>query len=267
MQTRSLFAAAVFATWISVDDVSALTLGPDTFGYTATDEVAFAFEDISTSSNAARHFADLDGFGGRFGDPLGFSFSFYGTTYDTIAFTSNGAIAFDTTTITSDNRSLTDPNPFAPLPDVHPYIAVLWDGWGTGSPGTDAVYLEVRGTPGEQRAIVQWNRIGGLPGELSAGLATFQAILFEGTNDLLFQYADVITDDLRNNGGSATVGIRNTNGTSTGKVLQWSLDSPVITDGLAILFSPNATSVTEPGSAVLLALGLLGLAGMRRRCT
>ena len=91
---------------------------------------------------------------------------------------------------------------------------------------------------------------------------TFQVVLFE-SGDILFHYFDVTTlVSPSNNGGSATVGIRNAGGTSSGEFLQWSHDEPVLSYGQTILFS-----VPEPATASLLLAGLAVLAGDRRRGT
>ena len=71
-------------------------------------------------------------------------------------------------------------------------------------------------------------------------------ILYEATNEIKFQYADVdFGDPLFNNGASATVGI-NQDATTA---LQVSFNQPVIQNGQAILFSP-ATILTASDSDI-----------------
>ena len=67
---------------------------------------------------------------------------------------------------------------------------------------------------------------------------TFQVLLFENSNNILFQYQRCYGQDgfhsQSSNGGFATVGIEDPTGV-TG--IEYSYNQPVITDGLAILFS------------------------------
>jgi hypothetical protein len=76
---------------------------------------------------------------------------------------------------------------------------------------------------------------------------TFQAILFEGTNDILLQYRDVYSGSSRDYGASATVGIRDRDGHLNGENLQWSYNAGVISSGQAILYR-----VPEPATLWLL---------------
>ena len=82
--------------------------------------------------------------------------------------------------------------------------------------------------------IVEWyNR----PHFNDIGSSTFEAILYEATNEIKFQYAGRrLRRPAYNNGASATVGI-NKNATTA---LQVSFNQPVIQNGQAILFTPAA---------------------------
>ncbi len=229
-----------------VDD-DATIIGPDAFGYRAMDGVAFAFEDISITG--MRVLAGLDD---RFvSAPLGFSFSFYGTAYDRVYFSDNGLITFSEGTAASSNRDLSQhSSPGGEYSSSLPAIAALWDDWqfqyGSGpepsDPQPDAAYCLLAGLPGERRFIVQWNRVFGFGGGLPYGSpssVTFQAILFEGSHDILFQYLDVDSGDGGAWGGTATVAIANSNGHASGENLQWSFMQPSIGNELALLFTPN----------------------------
>ena len=106
--------------------------------------------------------------------------------------------------------------------------------WDDIDADTGDVYWEVQGTAPNRMLIVEWyNR----PHFSNIGSATFEAILYETTNEIKFQYADVdFGDPALNNGASATVGI-NKNATTA---LQVSFNQPVIQNGQAILFTPAA---------------------------
>jgi hypothetical protein len=202
----------------------------DVFGY-ARSAAPFAFEDISGSGTRVLANADDE----NFSAPLGFFFSFYGRSYSQVNFTPNGLITLGGTTTFTGNNNLTTTAPTGNFPA----IAVLWDDWATlinGNPGADAVYYQTLGTPGNRRFIVQWNNIFGY--STSPSGVTFQAILFGTNGNILYQYLDVDSGDVRSNGAQATVGIRDTDGHLNGKNSQWSFNEAAITNGQTILFSP-----------------------------
>jgi len=96
-------------------------------------------------------------------------------------------------------------------------IAVLWDDWETQSPGSDGVYYKTIGTAGSRQFIVQWNKIIPVNGT-GTNAVTFEARLFEGSNDILFSYFQVNvaeTNLVASLGAGATVGIRDMSGQTT----------------------------------------------------
>jgi len=228
----------------------AAVIGPDAFGYTATDEVPFAFRDIGTTGTPVLAGTDDQ----AVAISLPFAFDFYGTRYTTAFVSSNGLLSFGAPNDSFANVSLTGPV----VPD-RPTIAVLWDDWSFVPTGpTDAVRLQALGAPGGREFVVQWNRARSFLGP-QGNTVTFQAILFEDSRDILLQYADVLTGDFRDRGGSATVGIRDVAGHTNGRNLQWSFNQFAIRDGQAIRIS--AAVIPEPGGLTLGGIGLVGLAG------
>jgi len=197
-------AAAVLAACSSVG--SASVIGPDSFGYRATNDIPFTFEDIS--GTGTRVLAGLDD-GTTFRN-IGFNFSFYGTTYNQVGFSSNALMTFGGTNGNFSNQNFT-----GSLSVNLPSIAPLWDDWQFFQGGTDAAYYQTLGAVGSRRFITQWNLAGGFAS--SPSLITIQAVLFEGSNDILLRYLDVDSGDFRAFGGSSTVGIRDTNGQSNGE--------------------------------------------------
>jgi hypothetical protein len=150
-----------------------------------------------------------------------------------------------------------------------PLMAVFWDDLTFEPDGTDAVYYETRGTLGSQIFIAQWNQVAGFGSAINeSSLATFEAVLYEGSNALLIAYQDIDFGNDRTNGGSATVGIQG----PEGQYLQWlandvgeiEFDPPISSDQF-ILFSTELTVVPEPDSLALVGLGVLGFATTRIR--
>jgi len=252
-------AAFIAVGTLGIGQAEALTIGPDAFGYRATDEVPFIFQDIS--GIGTRVLAGADDATTSAG--LGFNFNFYGTNYNSVSWSPNGLMTFGGSNSQFFNINLTTEAPSGNLPS----IAVLWDDWQFFSPGTDASYFyTTMGAPGSRRFITQWNFAEGFFDSPSP--VTFQSVLFEGTNDILFSYLDVDSGDFRSFGGDATVGIRDTNGHLNGENLQWSFNSPVIRNRESICFSTSGcrSVVPEPASTLgLLAFGAFGAGSLLKR--
>jgi hypothetical protein len=222
------FALAAFAA-----RVVAAGIGPDSFGYSAASTGAFAFTNIT---NGTRILVLVDDTPVTVN--LGFNFNFYGSNYATVSISPNGLLTFGGTSADFNNVNLS--SSVAPSNNL-PCIAVLWDDWETQSIGSDAIYHRTSGTPGSRQFAVQWNKVIPVNG---AGVdpVTFQARLFEGSNTILFSYADtVVADDPGySHGAGATVGIRDRDGHLNGRHLLWSHNQAVIANGLNLLFTrPN----------------------------
>ncbi|MGD8978933.1 MAG: hypothetical protein PVH23_02545, partial [candidate division WOR-3 bacterium] len=99
------------------------TGGPDDFGYTWIDSEApggptFNWVDISGTGTATA-MGDDDHYW-----PVPFTFTFYGTTFDTLAIESNGTIAFEDQYVTLGNQSLPW---YSATYDIIHLIAPYWD--------------------------------------------------------------------------------------------------------------------------------------------
>ncbi len=128
----------------------------------------------------------------------GFTFPFYGTTYDSLAFSNQGLITFGGTNTSSGNGDLRS------TPQL-PTIATLWDSFvfdqtGVGS-ASRTIYWKVVGTGLEQQLIVQWNNANPFT---SSNYLTFQAIL-STDGSIQFNYANNV---LASAVASATVGVK-----------------------------------------------------------
>ena len=256
----ALIPAGVALTLVFPPLAQATDIGPDAFGYSATDEAAFSWIDISPTGTPALSGVDDSPAASA---NLGFTFNFYGADYTSVDWSANGLLTFGGPNTQFTNVDLTTASPFANAPT----IAALWDDWEFISDGSDQTYYQTLGSPGSQMFVVQWNDANGF--FESPSPVTFEAILFEGSNDILLQYADVDSGDSRSFGGESTVGIRDIDGESNGRVLQWSFDNNVIPNQYAIRFSTGepvtpSPVIPEPASLSLMTLGLLGLGVAKR---
>ena len=204
--------------------------GPDAFGYSVAATTAFSFTNI-TDGNHVLYFSDDE----AITVDVGFSFNFYGANYSTVSFNPNGLITFGGESTDFNNVNLA--TTVAPSNNL-PAIAVLWDDWETEAFGADGLYYKTVGAVGSRQFIVQWNNVMPVNGP-GTNTVTFQARLFEGSNQILLSYLDVVVSDdpSYGNGAFATVGIRDTNGQTNNRNLLWSYNQAVITNGENLLFT------------------------------
>jgi len=226
-------------------DLGGRSGGPDYFGYTYLDSnslIGPAYEWIEISGTGTEVLPSSDdAWVGNIN--LGFFFNYYGTDYSQLAIGNNGLLFSGVGTSQYVNQPITQ------TPSIHGLIAPFWDDivtWGSAG----AIYYETRGTAPNRKFIVEWYDNQHYYSSTSG--ITFEAILYEGTNNILFQYMDVDFGSVYgstsadrppyNNGGSATVGIEDT----TGNIgLQYSFNEQVINPGLAILFKFPAFAGTN----------------------
>lgn len=208
--------------------------GPDYFGYTFKDsnvEGGPAYDWIEISNTGTMILPDSDDYYVE-GIPVGFFFNYYGTDYSQVSITNNGITLASGGTGEYSNQPIGSSGP-------HNFIAPFWDDivtWGSAG----AVYYQVIGEAPNRKFVVEWFDNQGYSNTPSG--ATFEAILYEGTNNIKFQYKDVdFGSDSYNNGTSATVGIEGADGAG----LQYSYNEPVISPNLAILFKFPAFSGTN----------------------
>ena len=209
--------------------------GPDNFGYTFTDSNTpdgpfYDWIEISGTGTEVLSSSDdrvVDNIN------IGFFFNFYGTDYSQLAIANNGLLFSAGTTWQYVN------DPITQSPGVHGFIAPFWDDivtWGAGT-----IYYQTIGTAPNRMFVVEWHNNQHYRSSTSG--VTFEAILYEGSNNIKFQYKDVDFGTVfgstsrdrppYDNGGSATVGIEGPTGDDG---LQYSFNEQVIDPSLAIHF-------------------------------
>lgn len=179
------------------------------------------FTSVQAASNTG--LTGDDRYAGRF--PIGFNFQFYDKTYDKFYVSTNGLIQFSTPTTSYKNQCLPA--------DFNNTLYVFWDDLRTDVEGQPSgkIEYETLGQAPNRKLVVQWTNQYFFGSNMPMG--TFQAILYEGTNQIKYQYRNLL--DERSQGSHATVGIQNT-------PLQFAQalcnQTGAITSGQAITFTP-----------------------------
>ncbi|MEI2761094.1 SdrD B-like domain-containing protein [Methanothrix soehngenii] len=208
----------------------------DNFGYTLKDSNAQGgptYDWIEISDDGTEVLPDSD-------DPyvsnipLGFFFNYYGTDYSQLAISNNGLLFSGVGSTQFVNQ------PIKQSSAVHGFVAPFWDDlvtWGTAG----SVYYKTLGIEPNRKFVVEWKDNQHYH-DSTEGI-TFEAILYEGSNNIQFQYLDTnfgtvtgsTSSDLSpyDNGGSATIGIESPDGNDG---LQYSYNEQVINPELAILY-------------------------------
>lgn len=224
----------------------ATTKGPDAGGYSATDEVMYSFADISGASGGASILAGTDDATAVL--TLPFAFRFYGESYSLACVSSNGALYFITATSQCAGFEIDFANvdiTAAPVPNDRPAVLPFWTDLTFQVAGGGAVFYQTIGAAPARRFVVQWNNA--YP-QGSPSPVTFQAVLSEQGNRILFQYRTVAlgASDPARNGGRATVGIRSAGSPASNRHLSWSFNVPVLTNDGAIALSSAVGDTAGP---------------------
>ena len=163
-----------------------------------------------------------------------FEFRFYEKPYAQLYVGANGLIGFVNLNLNSYTN--TDiPNPTAPNAALYPY----WDDLNPGVGGT--VRIGTVGAAPNRKLAISW--VGVPPYPALGSPLTFQVVLCEGSNDVIFQYLDVKPGDSAYGAGRrATVGVENGSGKAAAR---YSYNgSSLLGNGRAILFTSRGATTT-----------------------
>lgn len=157
---------------------------------------------------------------------LGFSFPFYGNTYNTVYLVSNGYLVFEDPGTWYVNYAI--PNASTP----NSMIAPFWDDMDCPNGGT--VRHQLFGSAPNRYWVAEWNSV---PHYLNEGALTFEVILFEN-GTIKFQYGAM--SGTYAYGNSATIGIEGPDGTEG---VQYSYNQAnAVSNGMVIVFDMSGSS-------------------------
>jgi hypothetical protein len=221
--------------------------GPDAGNYTATDNTVYSFMDPAGSGGAPSVLAGIDDGGALL--TLPFSFQFYGQSYTMVCVSSNGLAYFVTgtsfcgsaaQTVDFANTDLTSTAPPGDLPTIAPF----WMDLSFAPAGAGAVYYQTVGTSPNQQFVIEWHNA--FPANSSSPV-TFEAVLNQGSNNIVFQYQTVNlgNGNVASNGVQATVGIRNSGGNNNNQQIEWSYDAAVLSNSYAMVFNAPSSTATS----------------------
>ncbi|MGA2503336.1 MAG: S8 family serine peptidase, partial [Anaerolineales bacterium] len=174
---------------------------------------------------------------------LPFDFTFGDQTYSSITVSANGYVTF------GGNGSIRD-NFFIPgIGQPNNFLAPYWDDLNPSAGGL--MYQQTFGAAPNRQYVVEWDGVP-LNGYQSSekqrtdySSLTFEVVLYEGSNQALFQYK-TLTGDLAD-GSSATIGVEYGDG-MFGKEYSYN-QSGAIVPGQALLFVPYASGDTPPSNS------------------
>ncbi|MEE9412952.1 MAG: LamG-like jellyroll fold domain-containing protein, partial [Methylococcales bacterium] len=156
------------------------------------------FEWIDATSGVRLGISDVDD--GTETITIGFDFEFYGVLYSQVNIDSNGYLAFVNSFSEYINTSI--PNVLQP----NGFIAPYWDDLFPGRSQTGNIYTLLEGTAPNRSLTIAWIDIPFFDTTASDNPVTFEVTLYEGSNDIIFQYGNAFLAD------SATIGIEHQTG-------------------------------------------------------
>ena len=159
-----------------------------------------------------------------------FPIEFGGVSFNTLYVSSNGTV-----NVTGPNNDFEN----SPLPTTkaNTLVALLWDDLYTGPPASN-VFWDTTGVAPHRELVVEWRDVSSFACfDLNGtGTVKFQAVFFEGSSNILFNYADATFGGACaavDGGAAATIGIQ----TSPAVARQYSHNSASVTDGSALLWT------------------------------
>ncbi|MEW5748784.1 MAG: hypothetical protein AB1793_08405 [Candidatus Thermoplasmatota archaeon] len=219
----ALLSTAAFA-FVSFG-TSAEQSSADGYGYYWTDSnaptpsVAYSWIDVTATGSSAGFWYDDSDYVGPVS--LGFDFTFYGNTYNSVYISTDGYIQFGAGSYSGSHYTV--PSTSGPENIIAPFWSDLVVYYPTYNYGQ--VYYDTIGVSPNQQFVVEYHQVSL---DYEYDLLTFEVILNE-TGEVWFQYQDMNGVD----GSYATVGMEDSAGYMG---CLYSYDTASISDGLAVMF-------------------------------
>ncbi len=179
-----------------------------------------------------------------------FPLRFAGGSFTSLFVDERGAAHFDGSGFQTDLTPYSEP---LPSPYHSTLIAPFWDRIRPLTAGVGEVVWEVTGTAPNRELVVEWRNLerSDVFCELFGGYVSFQAVFFEGSSDILFNYRDTTfggnCPDL-DGGATATVGVQ----VSPDVATMFSFHTAALADGTSLLWTlgraPQPVIAVTPAS-------------------
>jgi hypothetical protein len=181
---------------------------------------------------------------------IGFPFTYYGQTSDTVLVSLNGGVLFGVSEGFLPGESTTLPNDTIGAA-ILPYWTVIY----YPQPEDGNEYVATIGEAPNRKFVVEWVNVPILIGGIHENGATFEMVLLEGSNEILFQYADTdVGDPARDDGIGSTIGLNPPAGVEA--ALQYSYHAASVHGGKAIRFTPNEPRTYASSAQTTLDVGV-----------
>jgi hypothetical protein len=172
---------------------------------------------------------------------IGFNFTYFGISYSQFYVSSNGLVLFTDDPLNISKADVAIPDPGAP----NNFIAAFWDDLIVD--GTGKILYKTIGAAPNRKLIIQFKNMGfyGAP----SYMGTFAVILYETSDKIQVQYRLIVdATSTRAHGGSATIGIENSDGTEG---VQYAYHNPTaVNTGQALSFTPSGSTYTLNTDAI-----------------
>lgn len=203
--------------------------------------VSFQWRDIAQNENFLPVFSS----NASIGTLLPFDFNFGGRVYsggvNSLTVSTNGYASFDGIgeSIISgyqyENFIIPLSDDGAPYERLNWFLAPFWDNLNPSASAYAGIYADTLGTAPNREFVIEWYRIP-IQASSSSSELTFEAVLFEGSNQILYQYKTLSGSG--SDGSSATIGLEYNDGYSGVQVAY--NQKGALSSGQAILFVPRA---------------------------
>ena len=202
--------------------------------YAVDDTYPFAWNEINTQTDIG--LANVDDQDVEIA--IGFDFVFFGQTFSSVFVHSNGMLKFGSSNELSFFNFLNIPNTTAP----NNFIAPFWEDLNPAV-SNGRIYSSLQGSAPNRRLIIEWHDLLHFlqisDPELTSGVS-FQAILYEGSDDIVVQYFDTSFGSPEfDDGAKAMVGIEFLDGS---RGIEYANQEGGITADMAVLFSPDTSA-------------------------